>query len=128
MYFLGVLGAIAKFVGILVFSYKFNQTSSVFGGYFSPVVVAMAVAVFVFFKYLNYNKLEKINHFISKLSSLTFGVYLVQYAVIRYYFYNRYNQFSIKVMIIQYVVISITCFTISFLIRKIPKIGKILVP
>lgn len=81
IYVAGIFGVLLHFVGCWVFSYHYNEVNLLFKGYGNLPSVLGATAVFVFFKYLNYDKilrklpwLEKLFH---NLAGLTFGVYLI---------------------------------------------------
>ncbi len=81
IYLAGLLGLIVHFVGSWYLSYRHNELSMTFKGYNNLPSVLYAVAVFVWFKYCNYDKITsrfpKFEQLVNQLASLTFGIYLI---------------------------------------------------
>ena len=83
IYILGILGWLSHFCGTIVLSDGKEIIDTTFKGYTNWPGVLQAVAIFVFFKYKNYDsKLLNSKLFlctIKKFADVTFGVYLVHY-------------------------------------------------
>lgn len=77
IYLLGILGGAATVWGTSWLSHRAGESVFTLYSYFSPTVCAMAVAVFVLFRYvLGVSEERSRRQQISGLSSITFGIYL----------------------------------------------------
>lgn len=81
IYLCGMLGAAMHFVGCWILSYRYGEISVTFKGYTNLPSVSYAIAIFVWFKHLNYDKILRklpwLENAINQLAGLTFGVYLI---------------------------------------------------
>lgn len=129
IYLLGILGIISTIVFTYIISMMQGKANGILYGYFSPNVMFVSVAVFVFFKYeiskIKFNKTSL--KIINTLSSCTFGIYLV------HDFFNIilsknglntmiFNPF-ISVPTIA-ILVFILSFAVSYIISKIPILNK----
>ena len=130
IYICGVAGAIVQFVGCWVLSFKNGFVDTTFKGYTNLPSVTFAIAVFVWFKYLDYGRiLQKFPWFeniVNKLAGLTFGIYLIHGFIV----------YSLPAMIgfdarnwvwrtLGSIAIFIICGIIVWLLKKIPFIKRI---
>lgn len=131
IYVLGVLGILSTYLLTNYISIKTGKADSTFYSYFSPNVVAVSIAIFVFFKYevskIKYN--QTTIKIIDVLSDCTFRIYLV---------HDFFNMFISKAGIntLNYnsllsvpaiaIVVFIGSLTVSFMIGKTPLLKRIL--
>lgn len=108
-----------------------NKTPYVYE-YLSPNVLIMSVALFILFKY-NFSKIrfsEKLTKAIIKLSSLTFGIYLVHLFFVKIFLVTPVTVESIhpliSVPLLTLIVFVLSAFT-SWVISKIPVLKKYII-
>ena len=85
IYVTGFIGIVARYGGTLYLSQKQNELNRIFWGYLNWPSVALATAVFVFFKYKDWDFLknnEKISKMIAQIASASFGIYLTHIFVL----------------------------------------------
>ena len=85
IYVLGIIGILARYGGTLYLSKRYNEINRIFWGYLNWPSVALATAVFVFFKYNNWDSLkrnEKMYNVIVQIASASFGIYLTHIFVL----------------------------------------------
>lgn len=112
----------------LIFQFS-TETDSPFYGYLTPLVMFEAIAVFLLVK--KYEKhFSKINHYISRISKLSFGIYLVHMLVF-YIIESAGINANIINPIIGIPTMSILIFIVSLIITlfisKIPYINKYII-
>lgn len=85
IYIVGFAAAIIHFTTLLIAIGVYNIPSSRVQNVCSPTSLLMAIAVFVLFKYINWNNYIKEIHIsqeiVASLSSCSLGVYLIQYLI-----------------------------------------------
>ena len=129
LYILGILCIIFRYTMTYFLSHKYGMLDRSTWGYTQFHSIILACVVFVFFKYLNLNKIknnEKICHIIQRVSSCSFGIYLI-HLIVKYY---ETELFSLNIYSWKYRTIGIiSTYLISLLIimilKKIPIIKKI---
>ena len=129
LYGLAILGMLYRYVTTYIYSYDANTIIKTTWGYMQFHAIIQACAVFLFIKNLNLKKLEtnkKITSYIAKISSCSFGVYLI-HLIVKYY---EVELLSINVRSWQWRTIGvITTYLISLLIvliiKKIPVLKRI---
>lgn len=132
IYFLGLASMLVRYFATYYLSTRDGKLNSLFFGYEHFTTVFLAVAVFVFIKNIKWNKIinEKVlNEYIPKIASCSLGIYLI-HKVIMYY---EIKFLSIDVRSLWWRTIgAIATYIISLLLvwimKKIPKLNKILVP
>ena len=129
IYFLGLLGIACTIIFTVLISMKEGKANSIMYGYFSPNVMIASVAVFVFFKYeiskIKFNSISL--KIIKKLTSCTFGMYLVHD-----FFIIILTEKGVDTMMFSPIVsvptisliVFIFSFIISYIISKIPILNK----
>ena len=128
IYVLAIFGWALHFGGTLLLSSVEGGIDSTFKGYANVPSYLFAVGVFVFFKYRDYSKFP-CQKLINNLSRLTFGIYLMHI----YFIWELPNLFGFSNLSIlwrtagAFLVFGI-CAIITYIIRKIPIINKILLP
>lgn len=86
IYLTGVAGWAVRFFGGWYLSYQENAVNGTFSGYLNVPCMVQSIAVFVFFMYADLSWIEKkIGRLIRQLSSLSFGVYLVHFYIMRFF-------------------------------------------
>lgn len=130
IYGLGIISALIRYVYIYYFSTKEGTLNRDLFDYCSAVSVLLAMAVFVFAQNVNWEKVIaklKVNSkMLSKISSCSFGVYLIHMMVKN----NLTNIFNLDVYSIWYrtigaILLYMICLIIVYIIKKIPILKKI---
>ena len=128
IYFLGLAGAgLRYFMTVFLTKQdgKINQTFFSYTGYYA---IFLAVAVFVFFKYLPVNKWlennEKLCIAINKISSCSFGIYLIHMFILRSLARIVVTDSWYWRMAFPFIIYLIA-FILVYLMKKIPIIKKI---
>lgn len=129
IYFLSIIGFCFLFFGTLIITPKNHTMSRMFYGITNFPSVLYSTGVFVFFKYLNYDKFKNviwpIN--ISTISKYSFGIYLI------HLFYIKFFKWILYVSVVglkwtfggPILIYLISLFTV-ILIKKIPVVKKII--
>lgn len=132
IYALGIFGIVLRYGMTVYLSVRDGVINKTFFGYMDYYSVFFGIAVFVFFKNSKViKKLEgnqKFVKFISKISSCSFGVYLMHMLIIKYMpalLPELWTGFSMR--LIGPFVVYIICVLFTFILKKIP-ILKYIVP
>ena len=131
VYKLGIAGWLLHFTGTLYLSLEKNEINETFKGYLNIPAILQAIAVFVFFKNLNYEKLcgrhPVIEKGINKLASFTFGIYLLHMFPINY-LTSRYpiDTSSLLWRLGGAIPIFAVCAIVTGIVKKIPVVNKLL--
>lgn len=86
IYLGGILGVIVRYGATYILSIKENAINKVTWDYKNFPAVLLSVAVFVFFKYIEWEKVfktEMLKNLIRNISSASFGIYLIHMIIIR---------------------------------------------
>lgn len=130
IYILGILGFIMTIGLSVLASLKTNTPCNNYYSVFSINVLLESIAVFTWFKYRKY-KNNKLNNFFFKLSTYSFGAYLVHALVLEKLddiFHLNTLSFNPILSIICILLITVLIsFTISAVLNKIPKIKEFIV-
>jgi len=130
IYCMGIVGWMLHFFGTLAVSAGESSVVGTFKGYLNIPCVMYSAAIFVFFRYLDYEKagkrFDKLKKVIITISKLTFGVYLVHMYLINFLLSAfKINRASIHWRIGgSFLVFGISC-VIVFIAQKIPVLRKI---
>lgn len=84
IYALGVVSCLIRYFGTLILSTKNGILDKTFFGYCQFHSVLLAAAVFIFIKHIDFNKIiksEKVKRILEKVSSCSFGIYLIHLVV-----------------------------------------------
>lgn len=125
MYLFGLIGAI---VGCLIMNNTSEATGVKFGynSEFLPWILAMAVAVFVFFRY-HCDRIGR-RKSVRLLASTSFGIYLVHVAVLdlimRIDFFQT-AEFGWLMYLLVVVVVAVISFVVTWVLQRIPIVRKI---
>lgn len=130
IYLLGIVSALIRYLYTYYFSIKEGVLNKDLFGYCSAISVMLAVAMFVFVKNINWDKIIKKLHItpkvISTISSCSFGIYLIHMLI-----KNKLtsilglNIYSIWYRTIGAIFIYLICLIIVYIIKKIPILKKI---
>ena len=122
---LGVIGLLAHIIGTYQLSMAAGRIIDVFKGYYNIPCILYSVAIFVFLKSISH-KLFEIN-FLKKgvyfLKNYTFAIYLLHFFIINYI--TQVLKYDINSLLLFFESI-IICILITYLIRKIPILRKLL--
>ena len=129
IYVLAVFGMIYRYVTTYIFSYQDGAINKITWGYMQFHTFILATAVFLFVKNMNLKKIEsnkKLTNMIAKISSCSFGVYLL-HLIVKYY---EIQLFNINIRSWEFRTIGvITTYLISLvivlIIKKIPILKRI---
>jgi len=131
IYIFSVVGLLVHLVGSYILSRKTGQVDMLFKKYLNIPCLLYSVGIFVFLKQLANSK--KFVTAISKptlfLQKYTFAIYLTHSFIINEFLkITGIDSDSIYSVIILFLATVPTCIIVTFLIRKIPKIGKYILP
>ena len=131
IYILGILGAVATVWGTTALSVRAGAFNETLFEYRSPNVACMAVAIFVLFRYvLGVSDERSRRQRLGGISKITFGIYLVHM-----FFITLLQHFGITTLSFNPIlsvpvlsaVVFLCSFAVSWLISKIPLLGRYLV-
>ena len=129
IYGLGIAAFLIRFGEMAYLSASLGaKTSYLSSSYASFVGAFPALAVFVFFKYLDFSKLKpKATSFIGKASSCSLGVYLIHCILIKDVVFGALHVpvTSIAVRVVVPFVVYAACVAIVLLIKKVPVLKRI---
>lgn len=130
IYALGIVGALVHFAGCWFLSYRHNELSMTFKGYTNLPSVLYAVAIFVWFKYFDFNKLMKklpwFEKVVNNIASLTFGIYLIHgFFVYSLPGFIGFNPVSWVWRTFGALAMFIVCGGIVWILKKIPVVNKL---
>lgn len=133
IYLCGVLGWALHFFGTWWLSVRAGEVVMTWKGYTNLPAVMQAIAVFVFFKHLDYDKwLKKLHKLkleavINWLSSVTFGIYLVHiYFVLHVPSWLGFSEDNWVWLAAGAVAVFAVCAGIVWLLQKIPGVRRII--
>ncbi len=129
IYLGGILGIVIRYGATYVLSIRENALNKVTWDYKNFPALLLSIAVFVFFKYIEWDKIfktEKIKEIIRKISGASFGVYLIHMLVIRgLLHYFGWDMLGWKWRYGGAVIVYVCALTIVLLMKKIPLIKRI---
>lgn len=131
IYILGVMSLIFTYIFTNIISLKTGKANSTFYSYFSPNVMIVSLAIFVFFKY-EISKIqfkERTNNIVNMLSECSFRIYLVHdffNIFILNYGINSLNYNPIISVPIIAVTVFMASLITSFIIGRTPLLKRIL--
>jgi len=129
IYAMGIIAVLIRYLGTLYLSRRDGVVNKLFFNYLYFTAVFLALAIFVIVKNINIKKFiktEKMVSFLSKISSCSFGIYLIHIIVMTY----EIKIFNINTTSWQWRTIGaictyFVCLGIVYLIKKIPIIKKL---
>lgn len=129
IYSLGIFSAILRYVVTYYLSVRDGSTNKLLFEYLYFTALFLALAVFVFIKNINFDKIiksEKTAKIISRISSCSFGIYLMHRVIMTYEikFLNVYT-YSWQWRTIGAIATYLICLAIVYIIKKIPILNKI---
>jgi surface polysaccharide O-acyltransferase-like enzyme len=131
IYLLGAGGYFVTYLGTHYFTARQEGNFfPIFYTYNSPNVLMMAISIFVFFKYVC-NFTEQYNTILSKISSLTFGVYLIHPYILKLFKNNGHltyffeENLLINTPLVSLIVFFI-CLILSYIISFIPFLRRMI--
>ena len=87
-----------KFIGTYFLSIRDGYMNFLFSEYTNWPSVCLSIAIFILFKYIDWEKFSIINKtskIVSKVSGGAFGVYLIHMYIINFFYYNlNINEYS----------------------------------
>lgn len=127
IYFLSLIGLIIHAGGTYYLSMQNDSISTVFKGYLNVPCVLYSIGVFVFFKYNNLSLFHsKVASLVEKMTSYTFGIYLIHFYVIDLVVrILNINICSIVYRLVAPFIIFFASIIIIYIVRNIPLINKI---
>ena len=128
IYSLGIFAAVFRYGYIYILSMKDGVLNKIFFDYNLFPSVLLAVAIFVFFKNINWDFLYKKNFIrtlISNMSSCSFGIYLIHMIVINSLFYIFKLEANLVWRLIGFLGVYAISFIIVYILKRIPIIKNI---
>ena len=113
----------------LKYSLAFDIPTCVFG-YSSPLVILQAVGIFALICESKQKKSKAFRIGITTFDECSFGIYLIHMVFVRFLFrymeFNPYNEIAIIILPAAIVLILIISFIITYALRRIPGVNKVL--
>ena len=129
IYFLGIISLLIRYFATYFLSKRDGVINKLLFGYLYFTALFLALAVFVFIKNINLNKIfrtEKTAKIISRISSCSFGIYLIHQIVMTYEIkFLSINTRSWEWRTIGAICTYIICLGIVYVIKKIPILKRI---
>ncbi len=129
IYFLGIISLLIRYFGTYFLSRRDGVINRLFFNYLYFTALFLTLAVFVFIKNINLNKIfktEKTAKIISRISSCSFGIYLIHQIVMTYEIkFLSINTRSWEWRTIGAICTYIICLGIVYVIKKIPILKRI---
>lgn len=129
IYFLGIISLLIRYFGTYFLSRRDGVINKLFFSYLYFTALFLALAVFVFIKNIHLNKIfktEKTAKIISKISSCSFGIYLIHQIVMTYEIkFLSVNTRSWEWRTIGAICTYIICLGVVYVIKKIPILKRI---
>lgn len=129
IYVLGILSMIFRYVMTYYWSTKAQNVDRTLFGYIQFHSVFLAAAVFIFVKNIKFNEIiknNKISKFLSKISSCSFGIYLIHQIVMYYETHLlNINIYGWKWRTIGIITTYLISLTIVYILKKIPILKKV---
>ncbi|WPR95477.1 acyltransferase family protein [Klebsiella aerogenes] len=123
LFIIFILSTLATIISTCIISKIIKSPSQAFFVYYSPFIASGAFSLFVIFDRINI-KNNRISKFISHISKLTLGVYLIHPILIDYFKINILESRSVYSLLIMTIIIFVASSVIIFLISKVPLIKK----
>ena len=129
IYVLAILGMIYRYTTTYILSYDANTVVRTTWGYKQFYAIIQACAVFLFIKNMNFKKIEKnkkITNIIAKISSCSFGIYLI-HIIVKWYEVELLNWdiYSWHFRTIGIITTYLISLIIVLIIKKIPILKRI---
>lgn len=127
LYIFAILGVLFRYFMTYYYSNKYGFIDKSTWGYTQFHTIILSSAVFIFFKYLKYDKVsEKTRKVLAKVSSCSFGIYLI-HLIVKHYEIRLFNLnvYSWEFRTIGVVTTYLISLIIILILKKIPIIKKI---
>lgn len=126
IYALGIIGILTRSIGIYFTSYQKGAVDSTFSGYLNFPSLFLALAVWIFFQYHTVQFSPKVGKYVSRISSASFGIYLIQ----AYFAYNiphlfGFSHHSIVWRTLGSIGVYFICLIIVLALKRIPIIKRV---
>lgn len=131
IYILAVLGLLVHIVGTYVLSRRVGHVDMLFKGYLNLPCILYSVGIFVFFKQLANSKklVGVIKRPVLFLQKYTFAIYLIHsFLINEFRIFSGVNFDSIYFVFLAFIFTVPASVIVTFLIRKVPKVGKHILP
>lgn len=128
IYVLAVICLIFRYSYTYYFSIQQQFVNRNSWGYLSIICVIPSVAVFLFIKNINWNKIlnDKFSKILSKISNCSFGVYLMHILIKnKVTAFLKLDNTTLFYRLLFPIILYFTCVVVTHLIKKIPLIRKI---
>ena len=129
IYILGITSCILRYCVTYFLSTRDQKINKLLFGYTQFHSVFLAVAVFVFIKNVNWNKIinkEKLTNTLSKISGCSFGIYLI-HKIVMYYeqLIFNINVYSAIWRTIGAVITYLICLVLVMILKKLPILKRV---
>ena len=131
IYALAIIGLLVHIVGTYILSRRVGHVDMLFKEYLNLPCMLYSVGIFVFFKQLANSKklVSAIKRPVLFLQKYTFAIYLLHsFAISEFIKFSGLDPDRLLYVILAFVFTVPVCVIITFLIRKIPKVGKYILP
>ncbi|MCR5517194.1 MAG: acyltransferase family protein [Lachnospiraceae bacterium] len=127
IYVLGIIGWLFRFGIDGRRSWMLERVDSIYSGYYNFNIIMMSSAIFVFFKYIDWTYIQNslLGKLVIKLSSASFGIYLIHY----YVMYDLSEIMNVDTRLIRWIIpgailVYILSAIVILVMKRIPFIRK----
>lgn len=133
IYITAIVGLMLTIFGTYILSMQADKISTLFKGHLNFPAIMYSVGVFVLFQklgdYIQQKKLPKLKRVFEVLAGYAYGIYLVHWFILMSIFvYIQPDRNSLLFQAITPIVVIIISTLVIFIIRKIPFVGKYILP
>lgn len=121
-------GAAFRFMSTVILSAETGELYRVFWGYMNFPTVFLATGIFVWFKYINWEKIlftDWLKRLVKKAASASFGIYLIHMITINGFYWIGINKYGLKWRVLGPAVIYLCSLLAVLIMKKIPGLKKI---
>lgn len=130
IYLGGILGVAIRYGMTYKLSIREGQLNKISWGYLNLPSVLLAIVVFTYFRYVNWEKIlgnkDKIIRIIKKISGASFGIYLIHMLIIRILLhYFRWDILGWKWRYVGALIVYVCALIVVLIMKKLPLIKRI---
>lgn len=117
-----------RYFSTVLMAAKTGEVYKMFWGYLNFPAVGLSVGVFVFFRYMNWDKFlcnKRAAQMLSEMSSASFGIYLIHMIVMNMFYSYGVDTYGIKWRILGAPIVYFICLSIVICSKKLPGINRI---
>lgn len=128
IYAIGIMGGITRYVGIYLLSMRDGAINGIFFSYVQIHSFALATAIFIFFKYINWDRIfgKMTQKWIAQISGCSLGIYLIHRRLMDYELrIIPFSESSLWWRVGGVIATYGICLVIVYVVKKVPVVKKV---